>query len=64
MFTNREKADCAEREIAMRRHIYTGWVQVGRMTHQRAEREIALMKAIHEDYTAKAEADEAAGRLL
>lgn len=62
--TAREKADCAEREVKMRRRVYPRWVADGRLTQGIADRQIAIMDAIAADYRAQAEAEEAKGRLL
>ena len=51
--TNQEKYDCAVRELAMRRRVYTRWVSLGKMTQEKADREIALMQAIADDYKSK-----------
>jgi hypothetical protein len=53
MFTDREKWQAAERELNMRRRVYPSWVASGRMTQQEADRQIALMDAISDDYQAK-----------
>lgn len=45
-----DKLACAKRELAMRRHVYPRWVQVGKMTKQNADHEIACMEAIVADY--------------
>lgn len=49
-FTDAEKRACAYRELKMRRRVYPRWVADGRMTQAEADREIALMQAIAEDY--------------
>ena len=49
-FTAEEKQKCAERELRMRSRVYPRWVEQGRMSSANAEREIALMAAIHQDY--------------
>lgn len=64
MITNREKADCAEREVKQRRRVYTRFVADGRMAQEFADRQIAVMDAIAGDYRALADADDVAGRLL
>ena len=51
--TNQEKYDCAVRELAMRRRVYPRWVSLGKMTQEKADREIALMQAIADDYKSK-----------
>jgi hypothetical protein len=45
-FTTPELAKCAADEVYMRRQVYPRWVERGRMTKERAEREIAMMQAI------------------
>lgn len=64
MISNREKADCAEREVKQRRRVYARWVDDGRMTQQFADRQIAVMDAIACDYRTLADAEAVAGRLL
>lgn len=51
--TDQDKYDCARRELAMRMRVYPKWVESGRMSQELAQREIALMTAIMEDYRAK-----------
>lgn len=63
-FTNREKADCAKREVTQRERVYPRQVANGRMKREFAIRQISLMVEIAAEYTAKAEAEEAAGRLI
>jgi hypothetical protein len=50
MYTDREKWEAAKRELNMRRRVYPGLVDRGRMTKPEAEREIALMQDIADDY--------------
>lgn len=64
MITNREKADCAEREVKQRRRVYARWVADGRMKQDFADRQITIMEAIAVDYRLIADAEEASGRLL
>jgi len=64
MITNREKAECAEREVKQRRRVYARWVAEGRMTQPFADRQIETMAAIAGDYRALADAEDIAGRLL
>ena len=63
-FTDRDKADEAKREVAMRRRVYPRWVQDGRMKQADADRKIAVMEAIAADYRERAETEEQKGRLL
>lgn len=50
MFTDEMKLTAVKREIKMRERVYPRWVAEGRMKADQAEREIAVMKAIAEDY--------------
>jgi hypothetical protein len=50
-----EKRKCAEREVKLRRRVYRNRVLTGRMTQAFADREIAIMEAIAEDYRALAQ---------
>lgn len=56
-FTAIDKRDCLIREANMRRMVYPGRVEAKKMSQGRAEREIALMDAIAEDYKVLAEAE-------
>ena len=47
-FTPAELAECARRELAMRRRVYPRWVATKQMTQDKADREIAMMRAIAE----------------
>lgn len=46
-----DKCAAIERELAFRRRVYPRRVEEGRMTAREAERQIAIMEAIHHDYT-------------
>lgn len=48
--TAREKREAVEREVGMRRRVYPRWVELRRMTQEKADREIAIMEAIAADY--------------
>lgn len=50
MFSTDDKIKALKREIAMRRAVYAGKVTLGRMTQAQADREIAVMVAILNDY--------------
>lgn len=52
-FTNEEKLAAIQREIKLRERVYPKWIDKGRMTEAAAEREIAIMKAIEQDYVGK-----------
>lgn len=63
-FTNRQKMQCAQREVGFRRRVYERRVQEGKMDRRKADEEIALMDEIAKDYGAAAEQDDKAGRLI
>lgn len=48
--TRAEKRDCALREVRMRLQVYPRWVAAGKMTQAEADRELARMRAIADDY--------------
>lgn len=43
-----DQVACVKREIAMRERAYPRWVSGGRMTQQKADQELAAMKAVAE----------------
>jgi hypothetical protein len=45
-FSLRELAECAERELKLRRRVYANRVDTGRMSEREAQRQIAMMEAI------------------
>jgi hypothetical protein len=45
-FTVRELIQEAQRETAMRRHLYEKQIRAGRMSREQADRQIDLMEAI------------------
>lgn len=49
-FSTREKRDALAREINLRRTVYPGRVRQQKMTHEDAEREIAIMHAIWTEF--------------
>jgi len=55
MFSDQQKRESAERELKMRRRVYPRWVADKRMTQEQADREIAVMAEIAEDYRVKSE---------
>lgn len=57
-FTNRQKMQCIERELGYRRFVYPRRVAAGKMVQASADKQIALMEEIVEDYRAMAKADE------
>lgn len=50
MIDNAEKRAAAEREVRQRQRVYPRLVREGRMTQEFADRQIAVMRAIAEDY--------------
>jgi len=64
MFTNKEKADEARREVGYRQFVYSKRIADGRMKKAEAERRIAIMQEIQEDYTKLTESEWAQERLL
>lgn len=48
--TDADKLACVEREIKMREKVYNWYVEQGRMSQEKADREIAIMHAIAADY--------------
>jgi len=49
-FTVEDKLKAVMREIAMRKAVYPKWVDQKKMSEAAAEREIAVMEEIAEDY--------------
>ena len=58
MFTNMQKAAEASREVGYRQFVYSKKVAEGSMKPEVAERRIAIMQQIANDYLSLAEADE------
>lgn len=54
-FSAHELALCAQREVRWRRKVYPQRVYQRRMSAEKAERELAMMQRIADDYLAKAE---------
>ncbi len=49
-YTAEEKAKEAEREVAMRERVYSRWVADKRMSQADADRKLAIMREVAEDY--------------
>jgi hypothetical protein len=64
VFTNQEKALCAEREVQQREWVYPRRVEAGKMKRERANRELALMREIAAEYRAKADEEARESDLL
>jgi len=47
---NAAKLACIEREIKMRERVYPRWVAAGKMSQEKADLELEVMRAIAEDY--------------
>lgn len=54
-FTAAEKLDAIKRELTMRRSVYPRLIEQGRMRHETADRQIAVMEAIAQDYREQVE---------
>jgi hypothetical protein len=73
-YTALEKLHCLQRELLRRRRLFPGRIKTGRMKKADADRELRIMEAITQDYTARAREiaddeatpapDPAQGRLL
>jgi len=50
MFTNEQKLACIKRELGYRIRVYRRLVDNSLMTQEQADRQIAIMQAIAEDY--------------
>ena len=48
--TEADKYACAKRELALRKRVYPGLIQSGRLTQRVADHEIQCMEAIVQDY--------------
>jgi hypothetical protein len=44
--THRQQLECAERELKMRERVYPRWVAQEKMNQEKADHEIACMRAI------------------
>jgi hypothetical protein len=53
--TTRDKLICAQRELEMRRNVYPGRIEQGKMTQAQATYEIKCMEAICDDYRSRDE---------
>jgi hypothetical protein len=53
MITDADKLECAARELSFRRKVYPRQIKYGRMTQAQADREIAIMESILDDYRAR-----------
>lgn len=63
-FTDRELCSECERELAQRRRVYSRLVEQKKMKQEAADRQLAMMKQIRDEYHERATAEEQRGRLL
>ena len=54
-FTAEEKLDCAVRELKFRKRVFPRLIEQGRMTQEKATKELALMEEIIADYRIQVE---------
>lgn len=50
-FTREQKIQALRREIALRRNVFARRVDLGKMTQEQADYEVAIMEEILEEYT-------------
>lgn len=50
IFTAQEKREAVEREIKFRQRVFPRLIENGKMTRQLADQQIAIFKAIRDDY--------------
>lgn len=62
-FTARELEREARREVGQREHVYKRLVEAGKLTQQKADRQIALMRAIADRLKEIANTEDAQKRL-
>jgi hypothetical protein len=48
--TRADKVACLEREVHLREQVYPRWVEQKKMSYERANREIDVMREILSDY--------------
>lgn len=64
IFSARELADCADREVKQRRKVYPRRVAEGGMSQEFADRQVAMMEQIASLLATKADLEETQERLL
>ena len=57
-YTAADKLKEVERELYFRRRVYKGMIERNQMTRKTADKQIAIMEAIAEDYRQQLKADE------
>ena len=63
-FTAAEKFQCLLRESGLRKRVYPRLIEQGKLTKEKADRELAIMESIVEDYRGEADREAKKGRLL
>jgi hypothetical protein len=53
-FTAKDKLDAVDREVRYRVRVYARLIEQGKMTKEKADREVAIMRAIADDYHTQA----------
>lgn len=64
MIDAQTKLKAIQRELAFRQNLYPKWVAAGRISQEKADHEIEVMKAIAKDYQDYIEANAEQGTLL
>lgn len=62
--TNVEKLAELKRERGQRAHVYPRLIEAGKLTRDKAERQLAVLNSIIDDYEARAEVDRRMGDLF
>jgi hypothetical protein len=57
MITPEQKLACARRELGLREHVYPKRVKSRAMSQEKADFELAVMRAIVEDYRGQVEGE-------
>ena len=57
-YTTADKLKEVERELYFRRRVYKGMIERNQMTRKTADKQIAIMEAIAEDYRQQLKAEE------
>ena len=54
-YSDQDKLKCVERELKIRQRVYANRILTRRMSRLQADRELAIMAEIAEDYRARAQ---------
>jgi hypothetical protein len=52
-FTDQDKLEAVDREVKFRVRVYARLIAQGKMTREKADREVAIMRSIADDYHQK-----------